>query len=190
MPSSPSRTLPGPEYAIDVDLRAPLPFVFAWCTDYREDDAERAGERYRRKVIGRTGRRVVFEDLEEDDAGFNWSRVECDLRPPAHWHAERRGNRREVSVDYRLVPLGPERTRLEIRLRRRDLLPGVRRLPKRRREALLAREWARFRSALEHDYRAGSRAPGKAGPSARSAPARSRGRSPRKRGAGAAKRRP
>lgn len=159
MPARPRPPLPGPEYHVQVDFRAPLAYVFGWCTDYRPDDARLEHETYQRRIIERTERRVIFEDLEEVEDGWSWGRVSVDLRPPVDWHAERRGNRREVSVDYRLTELGPERTRLDFRLRRRTLVPEVR-LSKSARERHYTKMWSNFRAALEADYRGtkGSRA--------------------------------
>src|SRR5688572_1520356 len=65
----------GPEYRIRVAFRVPLDFAFAWCTDYTPDDAKLEGESYRRKIIERTARRVVLEDLEETKpVGFGLGR--------------------------------------------------------------------------------------------------------------------
>src|SRR6266568_4225104 len=55
----------GPEYHITATFRVPLDFAFAWCTDYTPEDAGLEGEAYQRKIIERSARRVVFEDLEE-----------------------------------------------------------------------------------------------------------------------------
>jgi hypothetical protein len=159
------RAWTGPRYRVTVDFRAPLDFVYRWCTDYRPDDGRLEGEPYRRRILSRSARRVVFEDLEEDRDGWNLSRVWVDLHPPARWHAERRGNRREYSVDYRLRPLAPGSTRLEFDCRRRTLVPE-RPVSKAGRERAWTEMWNRFRRALERDYRR-QRTPGGAGRSRR-----------------------
>ena len=85
------------KYQIRVEFRAPLDFAFAWCTDFSPEDSRLEGERYQRKVIERTLRRVVFEDLEETGTGWVWSRDVVDLRPPDRWHPSlqtRRGSHR------------------------------------------------------------------------------------------------
>ncbi|MGI0150573.1 MAG: hypothetical protein ACREC5_01380 [Thermoplasmata archaeon] len=148
----PRRSWTGPEYRIEVDFRAPPKFVYHWCTDYHTDDARLEGESYHRRVIARSSGRMVFEDLQETRNGWDWGRCWVVLRPPAAWHAERRGNRREETVDYRLRALGPESTRLTLRLRRRALEPEPR-LSKEERERTLSRTWGRFRSSLEAEYR-------------------------------------
>src|SRR3989442_974588 len=95
----------GPEYRIRVSFGVPLDFAFAWCTDYAPEDASLEGESYQRKIIERTPHRVIFEDLEESDDGWNWSRDIVTLRPPNRWHMDGIGNRRDVTADYVLSPL-------------------------------------------------------------------------------------
>src|SRR5438309_936549 len=63
---------PGPEYRIRVSFRAPIDFVFAWCTDYTPGDAALEKETYQRKIIERTPRAgrldVLHRDQFVDDA--------------------------------------------------------------------------------------------------------------------------
>lgn len=144
---------PAPEYRSRTEFRAPVPFVFRWCTDYRPGDDRLAGETYERRVISRTARRVVYEDLWWGHDGWRWRRNEVSLHPPNRWHARSIGNIRDADLDYRLTALPGERTRLDLRMRRR---PGVRqpRQPaKRELEAELRRLWENYRRALESDYR-------------------------------------
>src|SRR5437660_4721040 len=56
-------SLPGPEFRIKVAFRVPMDYAFAWCTD-TPDDGRLEGEKYERRIIERSARRVVFEDLE------------------------------------------------------------------------------------------------------------------------------
>jgi hypothetical protein len=143
----------GPEYRIRLDLDVPLEFAFAWCTDYTPEDGKLEGESYRRKVVERTPRRVVFEDLEETKDGWIWSRDVVRLRPPNRWHMDGVGNAREVTADYMLTRLPDGRTQLDLRWRRRPLIPAAAKLTKAQREASTLRAWKRFRAAMERDYR-------------------------------------
>lgn len=142
-----------PEYRIRVTFRVPLDFAFAWCTDYTPEDASLEGESYQRKVIERTPRRVVFEDLEETETGWWWSRDVVILHPPIRWHMDGIGNRRHVTADYVLSSLPNSRTQLELRWRRRPTVPGEKTLTKAEREASTTRAWKRFAVAMERDYR-------------------------------------
>ena len=147
-----------PEYRVRVAFRAPLDFAFAWCTDYTPQDASLEGESYQRKVVERTPRRVVFEDLEESETGWVWSRDVVSLRPPNRWHMDGTGNRRDVTADYLLTSLPDGRTQLELRWRRHPTVPEAKKLTKAQREADTLTAWKRFGAAMERDYRRSQRA--------------------------------
>lgn len=142
---------PPPRYRITVEFEAPLPFVFRWCTDYRTDDAKRAGETYDRRILRRTRHEVLYEDLWWAKDGWRWRRTRVRLRPPDRWHADSVGNIRDARIDYRLTQLPQERTRLTLEMRRRPA-PGRGRQPSRRAlESELRSLWGRYRRALERD---------------------------------------
>lgn len=144
----------GTEYRVRVDLAAPLDFCFAWCTDYDAGDARREGERYERRVLSRTPRRVVFEDLEgADGGGWRWVRHTVSLRAPDRWHSESVGSHRTASLDYRLSALGPTRTRLELRWRRWPTELAGPRPPRSTIEGTTRRLWGRLARELARDYR-------------------------------------
>jgi hypothetical protein len=145
----------GPEYHIRVTFRAPVDYVFAWCTDYTPEDGRLEGETYARKVIERTKRQVIFEDLEETKTGWDWGRDVVTLRPPNRWHMNGVGNHRDVEADYRLQALPDGRTELDLRWRRRPKGPETSKLTKAQREASSSRAWKMFAAALERDFKAG-----------------------------------
>src|SRR3989454_5298561 len=151
-PRSAGSRWPGPVSHIRVSSRAPIDFVFAWCTDYTPGDAALEKEAYERKIIERTSRSVVFEDLEESTDGWDWSRAVVSLRPPNRWHMNGIGNNRDVVADYVLSSLPDGRTRLDLRWKRRPHGPDAK-LTKAEREASSTRAWKRFASALEADYK-------------------------------------
>jgi len=133
-------------------FRAPLHFVFRWCTDFQSDDARLEREGFERKILERSGKRVVYEDLEWADDGWHWAQYVVSLHPPDRWTAESVGNYRDATLDYRLTELANGGTRLDLRWRRR---PGPKgnRLPKARGERDTTRAWRSFKRALERDYR-------------------------------------
>lgn len=144
---------PPPTYQIRVAIRAPLGFVFRWCTDYDAKDAQRAGEKYERRIIQKTRRRAIYEDLWWESDGWRWRRYEVRLLPPDRWVAESVGNFRDAHIEYRLTEVGANRTQLELRMRRR---PGPRSASQPTRVALereLVALWKNFARALERDYR-------------------------------------
>ncbi|HTW39341.1 MAG TPA: hypothetical protein VMF04_00540 [Thermoplasmata archaeon] len=142
----------GPQYHVRTVIRAPLPFVFAWCTDYAPDDAVREKEEYARKVISRGPNRVIFEDLVDSAKGWNWARHDVTIFPPDRWHSDSVGSHRSVWIDYALTPLGPQRTRLDVRWRREPTALGAP-VAKAVMERSATRGWNNFARALEQDYR-------------------------------------
>jgi hypothetical protein len=144
---------PPPEYHIETVLRVPLAFAFRWCTDFRPDDARREGESYERKILERTSRRVVFEDLESIPTGWRWTRHVVTLRPPNRWHSETVGNYRDATLDYQLTALGPGRTRFELTWKRRVSPLGGRPPSRKFIETGTLAAWRNFAKAIEADYR-------------------------------------
>jgi hypothetical protein len=144
---------PRPTYEIRATLHAPLAFVYRWCTDFSTGDASLEGEEYERRVLERSARRVVFEDLQSTPDGWRWARHVIALHPPDRWHSDSVGNYREASIDYRLVDLPSNRTELILRMRRRPVGLGVRNPSKREFEAATARGWRSFDRALVRDYK-------------------------------------
>ncbi len=145
----------GDEARVRVAFRVPLDFAFTWCTDYTPQDAALEGESYVRKVVERSPRRVVFEDLEETDQGWIWARDVVSLRPPNRWHMESAGSHRDVTAEYTLTKLPDGRTQLELVWWRRPHAPG-KKIPRAEREKETAVAWERFAKAMEQDYRAGT----------------------------------
>src|SRR5882762_5708767 len=94
-------------------FRASLPDVYAWCTEFRDSDAELSRVRLRtRKVIRREGGLVEME--ESGIMGFPFvARFLVRLRPPDGWEADARSNMGRTHNTYRLFS-DPEGTRLEM----------------------------------------------------------------------------
>jgi hypothetical protein len=146
---------PGPRYEVRATFRAPLDFVYRWCTDYTTSDSKFTGEGYVRRVLRRTPGEVVFEDLYDNGQSWTWLRRVVRLRPPNGWRADSVGSDRQISVDYRLTKLPGNRTRLTIRARRRPYGIGERNPSKSSWERAVGRNWAKFGRALERDYALG-----------------------------------
>jgi hypothetical protein len=152
---------PGPKqsFHIRAEFHAPLDFVFRWCTDYRADDARREKEQYLRRIVSRTRRRVIYEDLSDHEGGgWSWTRHDVTLRPPDRWTSVSVGSHRTLTLDYRLTRLGPERTRLDLRWSRRSTGLGEARVAPASYQQGSAQNWKNFGAALEKDYRASRRA--------------------------------
>ena len=144
---------PRPTYEVVTTFRAPLDFVYRWCTDYSAEDARLEKDTYVRRVLRRTRSTVVFEDLYELPNGWRWARDVVTLRPPDSWTMTSVGNFRDVEAEYRLTEVPGDRTRLTLRWRRRGTALGGPNRPKAVVDREGAQSWRNFAVALERDYR-------------------------------------
>ena len=150
---------PPPVYRARMNFRAPLSFVYRWCTDYRPDDSRLIGEEFERRILTRTRRHVLFEDLWWEPDGWRWRRSDVALQPPGLWVAESLGNVRDAHIEYRLTALPDDRTRLDLTKRRRPSRRVPRQPPKAELEKELDEMWRDYARSLERDYRKSHRAP-------------------------------
>lgn len=139
-------------YQIRRTFRAPLPFVYAWCTEYTAEDRRLGGDPGARQIIRKGSRTVVYEDLNETPHGWMWSRYTVTLHPPDRWHAVAVGNYRTWNLDYSLRDLHNGRTEFTLRGKRRSTPLGVRNPSKHELETELHAMWRSFGRALERDY--------------------------------------
>ena len=149
------RRSPEATYRVRATFRAPLEFVYRWCTDYTSGDAKYESEHYRRRILRRSSRQVVYEDLEDTPQGWFWTRHVVRLQPPRRWHSDSVGSHRSYVLDYRLSPLPGGRTELVLVARRRPMGVGSKNPSKSAWERSTGQSWARFARSLERDYRAG-----------------------------------
>ena len=142
-------------YEIRRTFRAPVDFVFAWCTDYTARDRKLQGEVGFRQILRKTSRGAVYEDLTDTPHGWEWSRQTVAFHPPNRWTATAVGNYRTWNLEYSLRELTDGRTEFHMRGKRRATSLG--RNPS---KASLERElhtmWRNLGRALERDYREGT----------------------------------
>jgi hypothetical protein len=138
---------------IEFQFKAPLKFAYPWCTNFQPIDSKLEKEHYTRKIIERTRKRVIFEDLEEMRDGWVLNRTEVKLRPPNRWDADSHGNRRDAQLHYQLKPLPGKRTQLLLQWTVWPKTPAAARLTAAKRERSAASGWKNFAAALEKDYR-------------------------------------
>lgn len=100
-------------YKVSKTFNAPLGFVYAWCTDFREDDPKMVGSKNRRNIHEKTKGRVIWTvDGQNLPTGTDPVRIVW-LRPPNAWHLETCGDGSEVG-DYKLTAIGKTKTRLDM----------------------------------------------------------------------------
>jgi hypothetical protein len=141
------------EYVVRATFHAPIDFVLGWCTDYTPGDPKLEEEDYQRRILARSRRQVVFEDLDNTPDGWMWSHWTVTIHPPDRWHGSCIGNYRGWEVDYRLGPVSGGRTQLTLRGRRTPLGLGTNNPPRAELEKDLTGMWKKFARALDADYR-------------------------------------
>jgi hypothetical protein len=100
-------------YRVSKTFDAPLDFVYAWCTDFREDDPKMLGSKLTRHIHEKTRKRVIWTiDGKNVSTGANAVRVVW-LKPPNAWRLETCGDKYEVGT-YRLTAVGKDKTRLDM----------------------------------------------------------------------------
>lgn len=140
-------------YELRWTFRVPLDFAFRWCTDYTTEDGKLAGDGHERRVLHRSARKVVYEDLYDYPYGWFWSRYEVLLRPPDRWTARAEGNYRKWRLVYTLRRRGPQATELRFQGRREPVGLERKNPSQRAMAAELNELWGNYRRAMEADYR-------------------------------------
>jgi hypothetical protein len=135
-------------------VRAPLPFVFRWCTDYREDDDRITSDiyQYRARIVLREPDRIVrIITVPGHDRNRSTDVEIISLQPPDRWHLYKFSVTDDKRGRYRLTPRGPNATLIQMHFREKW---KVRNPPSRARyRALFNRVWDRYVSEMERDYR-------------------------------------
>lgn len=171
-------------------IRAPRRFVYAWCTDFREDDDRLTNDlyHYRARILLHEPARVVrVITLPGPDRNRNTDVEVISLFPPDRWRLRKMSVTDDEIGSYRLDRLGARSTRLRMVFRR---VWKAGRAPDRARyRELFNRVWDRYVAEIESEYRrSGDRAISAARRSPRAR--RRRARPPITRGAGVGPRGP
>jgi len=131
-------------------IRAPLRFVYDWCTDYRESDPKITGSKSKRKILLKNKRRVVYV-VNYRSQGKSRSAVDVvTLYPPKAWHLDFTGDEDDEIGDYVLTSLGPRKTRLDMKFKEHY---KIRKAPTKAQDVKQIHEiWGKYVAALERDY--------------------------------------
>jgi len=99
-------------------FKAPLDFVFAWCTDYREDDVKMTGSKSRRTMLEKTPHRVVWVVTYKQEGKTREGLRVVWPHPPDAWELDTCGDMADWGERergwYKLTPKGNNRTRLDM----------------------------------------------------------------------------
>jgi hypothetical protein len=137
-------------------IRAPLRFVYDWCTDYRESDPKIGrfkgftGSKSKHKILLKNKHRVVYV-VNYRSRGKSRSAVDViTFYPPKEWHLVFTGDEDDEIGDYVLTSFGPRKTRLDMRFKE---YYKISRAPTQAQEVkTIHKVWNKLVLALERDY--------------------------------------
>jgi hypothetical protein len=137
-------------YKVSKTFRAPLDYVFRWCTDFREDDGKMTGSKAKRIFLERSAKRIVWiSEFKEKGKAKEGVRVVW-LQPPNSWTLDTCGDQREIG-EYNLTQKGKNKTRLDMKFQigfeSKDEVED-----KKKWEKEVTEEWEIFGRHLENDY--------------------------------------
>ncbi len=159
MPESGRRVFATHHARVTKTIRAPIKYVYEWCTDFRSDDGKFSRSKTRVKVIHVGSDRVVRIRVRVTPIESPAVAVELvRLIPPDAWHKETIDETDLDAVDYKLARLGSGRTRVTLSLTERWM---TRKHPTRSQWVRNGNKyWDNLVAALEEDYRKGMPAKG------------------------------
>jgi hypothetical protein len=137
-------------FRISKIIRAPLAFVYEWCTDFRESDSRITGSKVKRKILLKTGRLVMYTSSYRSRGKPMIGVNIVSLRPPKRWHLDFLGDEDDETGHYHLTRLGHGRTRLDMSFTEHY---RIRRAPTKAQDMKHTNEiWDKYVSALEKEY--------------------------------------
>jgi hypothetical protein len=161
MPERGHRVYSTQRIRLSKNIEAPLKYVYDWCTDYRSDDwtlsPRRPHPQFR--VVKLSPRRLLRIRLTPTSGPDPEVAVDVvRLSPPDAWHTDQIDEEDREAVDYRLTALGPRRTRLDLLVTERWLVP--KHLSRGETRQRLNGAWNRYVPQIEARYRRGRPAQG------------------------------
>ena len=95
-------------------INAPLPFVYSWWTDFREDDWKISHQRRKIKIYERTRNRLIMSLKYQSHGETATAARIVTLKPPYAWHLDWIGDEHDETGDYKLTRLAHNRTKLTV----------------------------------------------------------------------------
>jgi len=137
-------------YQVTKTINAPLKFVYDWCTDYREDDNQITGLHVQFKILQKTKQRVIYLRTRKQNQRTMTAVKIVTLHPPKAWQLDQTGEDEDALGTYRLMRLGPTKTRLNVRITERYKINGA---PSKDEDKKATDQmWSRYVAALEKEY--------------------------------------
>jgi hypothetical protein len=132
-------------------INAPLPFVYAWWTDFREDDPTITGQRRTISILNRSTNRFIMSVRYKSRGRDRTAARIISLEPPDSWHLDWIGDEHNETADYKLTRVGNWKTRARATFEVINRTPTTISRPGFLKNVDAV--WDRFLAALESDYR-------------------------------------
>jgi len=140
-------------YQVSKVIKAPLKFVYDWCTDFREDDNQITGSKTQRKILQKTKRRVIYISTYDREGRMMSGVNIVTLRPPKAWNLEYVGEEEDEIGRYKLTRLGPSKTRLDMTFTEKYKINDA--PTKEEDKSVTDQTWDKYVARLEMDYSSG-----------------------------------
>jgi len=137
-------------YRVTKTVNAPLKFVYAWCTDYREDDNQITGSMAQFRILQKTNRRVIYLRTYEREGRTIIGVKMVTLRPPKAWYLDQVGEDEDAIGSYKLTRVGPEKTTLHMTFTEKYKISDAPTKEQDRKQT--DQMWDKYVAALEKDY--------------------------------------
>jgi hypothetical protein len=137
---------------ITKEIRAPIDFAYAWCTDFRADDPKINGSSSERIILEKRSDKAVFCAVMKDEKGNTKGRAYIvRLRPPNTWSVKAYGNGFDTTGQYKLTKITEGSTKLSITFEHSYY--DFEAVPTEREKKLDSeKSWEKYVSALESDF--------------------------------------
>ena len=124
--------------------------MYAWWTDFREDDPKITGQKRRLAILERNAQRIIMSVRYTSHSRVMTAARVVTLKPPYAWHLDWIGDEFGETGDYRLRSLGARKTKLHAIFK---LNYKHRRAPSKLLFLKNTNEmWDKYVAALEKDY--------------------------------------
>jgi hypothetical protein len=106
-------------YKHSITFKAPIKFDYDWCVDFQESNPQILGANYRRVILEKSKRKIVYASYKRGSDGNQKLAVRVvSLFPSKYaWHLDYFAEEDLETGEYKLTRLGNELTRLDITLK-------------------------------------------------------------------------
>lgn len=136
--------------SISRTIGAPLPFVYSWWTDFREDDPAITGQSRKVSILEQSPNRFIMSVRYKNGGREMTAARIVSLEPPDAWHLDWIGDEHNETADYKLIRIGKTKTRARATFTVTNKAGSLNPADFLKDTGVV---WDRFLAVLESDYR-------------------------------------